>query len=186
MVDAVAAARIIGLYEETALAWDAVRVDSGIERGWLERFLAHVSPGGCILDIGCGSGFPIASALVRRGYRVMGVDSSPAMIDLCRKRMPQAQFAVADMREMSFGRRFDALLAWDSMFHLTADDQRNMFAVLAAHAACGAPLMFTSGPAAGEAIGIWQGAPLYHASLDPAEYRALLDANGFDVVAFTA
>ena len=46
--------------------------------------------------------------------------------------------------------------------------------------------MFTSGPAYGEAIGEWRGEPLYHASLDPAEYRALLDENDFEVVAHVA
>ncbi|WP_312011819.1 MULTISPECIES: hypothetical protein [unclassified Bradyrhizobium] len=43
--------------------------------------------------------------------------------------------------------------------------------------------MFTSGPAHGEAIGSYRGEPLYHASLDATEYRVLLCANGFDVVA---
>jgi hypothetical protein len=31
-------------------------------------------------------------------------------------------------------------------------------------------------------IGSWHGEPLYHASLDPAEYRELLDSNGFNVI----
>jgi hypothetical protein len=43
--------------------------------------------------------------------------------------------------------------------------------------------MFTSGPSDGEAMGMYQGEPLYHASLDPDEYRALLAAYGFEVVA---
>lgn len=30
-------------------------------------------------------------------------------------------------------------------------------------------------------MGVYQGDPLYHASLDPAEYRALLAQNGFAV-----
>lgn len=44
-------------------------------------------------------------------------------------------------------------------------------------------MIFTSGPSAGERIGSYQGEPLHHASLDAAEYRALLGANGFNVVA---
>jgi hypothetical protein len=43
--------------------------------------------------------------------------------------------------------------------------------------------MFTTGPRHGVAMGVFEGEPLYHASLDAEEYRALLDANGFDVVA---
>ncbi len=76
-------------------------------------------------------------------------------------------------------------MAWDSFFHLGFDDQRRMFAVFRAHAAPGAPLLFTSGPRHGEAIGRFRGEPLYHASLAPDEYRALLAANGFAVVAET-
>ena len=56
-----------------------------------------------------------------------------------------------------------------------------MLPVFAAHAAAGAALMFISGPAHGEAIGMLEGERLYHASLAPAEYRRLLDAHGFDV-----
>ena len=52
-----------------------------------------------------------------------------------------------------------------------------------AQAAARAALMFTSGPAHGEAIGSYRGEPLYHASLDAAEYRTLLSANGFEVMA---
>ena len=44
--------------------------------------------------------------------------------------------------------------------------------------------MFTSGPQHGEVLGEFEGEPLYHGSLDPAEYRALLEENGFAVVAY--
>jgi len=39
-----------------------------------------------------------------------------------------------------------------------------------------------SGPAYGEKIGTYKDEPLYHASLDGSEYRALLSENGFDVI----
>ena len=42
--------------------------------------------------------------------------------------------------------------------------------------------MFTSGPSHGEAIGELEGEALYHSSLDPEEYRALLNQNGFQVL----
>ena len=87
------------------------------------------------------------------------------------------------MREVSLAENFDGVLAWDSFFHLRAEDQRKMFSVLAAHAAPNAALMFNSGPRAGVAISEFQGEPLYHASLDADEYYALLKAHGFEVVA---
>jgi hypothetical protein len=80
------------------------------------------------------------------------------------------------------GRKFNGVIAWDSFFHLCLDDQRQMFPIFREHAAPEAALMFTSGPSHGEAIGSFEGEPLYHASLDPAEYRLLLGQNGFRVV----
>jgi hypothetical protein len=89
---------------------------------------------------------------------------------------------VADMRSIHLGQRFAGIMAWDSFFHLTQDDQRKMFAVFRDHVEPGGALMFTSGPAAGEAIGAYRGDQLYHASLDSAEYGTLLDSHGFKVV----
>jgi hypothetical protein len=77
---------------------------------------------------------------------------------------------------------FNGLIAWDSFFHLPRDDQRQMFKIFAAHAKSKAALMFTSGTSDGEAIGEFQGEPLYHSSLAPTEYQQLLHENGFDIV----
>ena len=175
---------IVGLYDRNAALWDAARGRSLFEAAWLDRFLALVPDDGAILDIGCGSGEPIARHLVGRGYRVTGIDSSENLIALCRERMPRQAWRVADMRGLSLDERFHGLIAWDSFFHLTADDQRAMFPIFHAHARPGAVLMFTSGPAHGEAMGEFGGEPLFHASLDPGEYRILLAANDFEVVDF--
>lgn len=177
--------RIIGLYERTAADWDAARAGTRLETEWFDRFLAEVRPSGTILDIGCGSGRP-AAYLAKQDYRVTGVDASHSLIALCQSRMPDEKWIVADMREFALDRRFDGLLAWHSFFHLHADDQRAMFPRFAARAAPGAALMFTSGPIAGQAIGEWGGEPLFHDSLAPDDYRALLAANGFEVLSFTA
>jgi SAM-dependent methyltransferase len=139
-----------------------------------------------VLDLGCGAGEPIARYVSECGCAVTGVDSSPAMIAKFRARLPGQQALVSDMRTLSLGRRFHGILAWDSFFHLNHEDQRRMFPIFRAHAASRAALMFTSGPAYGEAIGCLEGDPLYHASLDAAEYRNLLEEAGFAVVATMA
>jgi SAM-dependent methyltransferase len=174
---------IIALYERHAHRWDRERSRRLVERAWLDRFLSLVTPGSTILDLGCGSGEPIARYLMDAGYDVAGVDASPAMIDMCKRRFPDAAWITADMRTLCLDRQFQGILAWDSFFHLCEDDQRRTFPVFAAHAGPGSGLMFTSGPRAGRAIGTYQGEALFHASLDPAEYQSLLNAHGFRVVA---
>jgi cyclopropane fatty-acyl-phospholipid synthase-like methyltransferase len=177
--------RIVSLYERHAAEWDKRRrADAVLEKAWLDRFTALLAPGATILDIGCGSGQPIGRYLIEQGFDVTGVDSSPALIELCRQRFPNREWLVADMRTLALGRAFHGLIAWDSFFHLSPGDQRRMFPIFRAHAAPGAALMFTSGSAHGEAIGEFHGEPLYHASLAPTEYSDLLAANGFAVETF--
>jgi SAM-dependent methyltransferase len=177
---------VVDLYERHAQAWDRDRGRSLQERAWLDRFLSHVRPGGTVLDVGCGMGEPLARYLIDRGFGVVGLDASPTMIERCRARFPDSEWVVADMRELELSRRFDGILAWDSFFHLAMDDQRGMFPRFASHAREGAPLMFTSGPGEGEAIGSYCGEPLYHASLSPSEYEQLLATSGFVVRAYFA
>ncbi|NTA36411.1 class I SAM-dependent DNA methyltransferase [Agrobacterium salinitolerans] len=170
---------VIGLYTEHGADFDRQRGRSLAEKPWLDRFMSLLPKGASILDIGCGSGEPIAGYFIASGYEVTGIDASLPLVELCRKRFPGNLWAVADMRKLALGRRFDGLIAWHSFFHLTVEDQRRMFGIFHQHANDGAALMFTAGPDHGEAIGTFQGRPLYHASLARDEYESLLAAHGF-------
>ncbi|MCZ4430972.1 methyltransferase domain-containing protein [Agrobacterium sp. SOY23] len=170
---------VIGLYTDHGADFDRERGRSLAERPWLDRFTSLLPDRGSILDIGCGSGEPIAGYFIANGYDVTGIDASLPLIQLCRSRFPENLWAVADMRELALGRRFDGLIAWHSFFHLSPEDQHRMFGIFRQHANEGAALMFTAGPGRGEAIGTFQGRPLYHASLAREDYESLLAAHGF-------
>lgn len=180
-----AADNVVGLYERQAELWDRLRGRSLFERIWLDRFLALVPKGGSVLDLGCGSGEPIARYFIECGHPVTGVDSSESLIAFCRRRFPDQQWLLADMRQLDLGMRFDGLVAWDSFFHLPPAAQRPMFSRFAQHVRLGGVLMFTSGPRHGDALGAFGGETLYHGSLAPEEYKALLGENGFDVLRHT-
>ncbi len=178
-----AASRIVAHYERHAVSWDADRrAAAWMDRPCIERFLSFLPEGATVLDLGCGGGAPVALHMVARGFHVTGVDSSPTLISLCRTRMPHQEWTVADMRSLDLGRRFGGILAWDSFFHLGHDDQRRMFRIFAAHSAAAGILMFNAGFSRGEAVGSYRGNPLYHASLDPSEYEALLAGVGFELI----
>jgi trans-aconitate methyltransferase len=176
------AGTVIDLYQHHAVAWSRDRADDLIEKAWLDRFLALLPQDPTVVDLGCGCGVPIARYLFERRCQVTGVDAASAMIAMCAEGFPEGEWLVADMRTLALNRTFNGIIAWDSFFHLSQADQRRMFAMFKRHAASGAALMFTSGPSAGEVMGSYRGEPLYHASLDSAEYRALLHDGGFDVV----
>lgn len=176
--------RVIPHYERHAHAWDADRrKGSWNDKPWHDRFVSALPMGASVLDLGCGSVAPVALNMVACGLAVTGIDASPSLIALCRERMPDHRWIVGDMRFPPISPRFDGILAWDSFFHLRYDDQRRVFRVFAKHSGRRAALMFNAGPAHCKAVGSYRGDPLYHASLDPAEYQRLLDEIGFDIVA---
>lgn len=177
-------ADILPAYEREAAHWARERNRALWEEPALAATVAGRAPGLSVLDLGCGSGQPIAEWYVARGDHVTGVDGAAAMIAELVGRVPQAEAVHADMRGLSLGRRFDVILAFNSFFHLATEDQRAMFPVFAAHAAPGARLLFTTGPSASEALGRVGDSPVHHASLDPEDYRNLLGETGFSVIWF--
>lgn len=174
---------ILPTYTRVAERYDRERDRSVFERPHLEM-VWNSAPGPRVLDLGCGSGRPIATWFADQGAKVTGVDGAAAMISLFNRHLPDQRGIIADMRTLDLGETFDAVLAFNSLFHLAADDQHSLFPILARHCAPHARLFFTSGPEAGEAWGEAGGEQVYHASLAPKAYRALLRANGFSDITF--
>ena len=182
---------IIEIYKKHGRAWTALRGEFLYEQTWLDQFLALLPQYSTILDLGCGSGKPIAQYLIENGHNITGVDTSDSMLEMAKQNFPvqtfpHQQWIQADMRTVELNQKFQGILAWDSFFHLTADDQKAMFQQFAKFSEQGTALMFTSGPTHGEAIGDLFGDALYHASLSAEEYRELLQCYGFEEVLMIA
>ena len=176
--------RIAEHYQRHAHAFDAARRKNFVERGWLDRFLLGVPRGGRVLDLGCGAGEPIARYLIDKDRQLTGVDISEHMIALARTRFARQRWIRADMRTLALDERFHGVIAWDSLFHLRPEEQAEMLARAAAWLEPGGALLFNTGSARDETIGCQFGEELYHASLAPAEYRALFAAHELIEVAF--
>ncbi len=177
---------IQGTYDRQASVYDARRSRALFEARWLARFTAGLPPGARVLDLGCGAGEPIARWFMAEGFAVTGVDFSDRMLQLARARWPDGDWRQADMRSLDLGETFDGIIAWNSFFHLTAEDQRRCIARMAHHLGQGGVLMLTVGPEAGEVQGTVGDEPVYHASLSPAEYATCLEDNGLRLTGFLA
>lgn len=174
------------VYDTNGAAFDARRLRVLYERDWLERFLAHVPAGGRVLDLGCGAGEPIARFLIDRGCELVGLDFSATMLAIARERFPGTRFVEGDMRALDLGERFAGIVAWDSFFHLTKDEQRDLIPRLSAHLEPGGAFLATVGPRESEGIGRVGDGPVYHASLSPAEYAARFSDAGMTIERFVA
>jgi SAM-dependent methyltransferase len=91
-----------GPYYRTDLAWihhtGFSEFATLASRGILASLQSHGIREGLIADIGCGSGI-LARALTDAGYTVLGIDASPAMIELARVTAPAARLDVASFDE---------------------------------------------------------------------------------------
>ena len=68
-------------------------------------------PGDRVLDVGCGPGRH-SHELARRGYEVVGLDTSETFVALARRDAPRgATFVHGDARTMSFDSEFDAAIS---------------------------------------------------------------------------
>jgi trans-aconitate methyltransferase len=119
-----AASRVVDVYQRHADAWSRDRADRLPEKAWLDSFLTLLPDEPVVLDVGCGTGVPIARYLVERCCQVTGVDGSRAMIARCAGQFLEHKWHVGDMRTLALNHKFDRIVAWDSVFHLSPIDQR--------------------------------------------------------------
>jgi SAM-dependent methyltransferase len=98
---------------EYAQAYDTLYNDKdySAECDLLERVFSECAdhPVRSVLDLGCGTGGH-AAVLTERGYRVVGVDRSPEMLRVARKRVPSARFETGDISSVQLHETFDAAL----------------------------------------------------------------------------
>ena len=174
------------VYQDRARAFDQQRGRSGMEQGWLDRFAAGLPQAGTVCDLGCGSGEPVSAYLISKGFELYGIDYAAAMIDMAQSRFPNHSWQVRDMRDPLLVDRYDGIVSWDGFFHLAPDEQRAALPNFAAAVRRGGNLLLTVGPHAGEVTGFVDGAEVYHSSLAPEEYRAILTAVGFSEIEFQA
>src|SRR5918998_3324892 len=84
--------------EDLAYIHDVGHADFALESapGILEILDQSRIPEGLVVDLGCGSGL-WARELVDAGYRVLGIDISEAMVEISRRRVPEAEFRVGSL-----------------------------------------------------------------------------------------
>lgn len=169
-------------YDEIIDWFDNARTkDLSLEQPYLIYAKEHLPKYAKILDLGCGTGEPIAKFFSDCGYSMMGVDASEKMIQLCRKRFPEHHWVINDMRKLQINEGFDLVIAWHSLFHLPHDHQRHVLKQISLFVKPGGLFMFTSGHEYGEVWSDNGGYDLYHASLSAEEYKEILQENGFHI-----
>jgi len=118
-------------YYDTYLADKDYRRESRIIESIARRY-GH-SHGRSWLDVGCGTGQHLVH--LRKHHSVMGIDQSPEMLRVARRRLPATSLRVGDVRTFRLRRRFDVVSCLFGVFgHLENErDVRRALARIAAH-----------------------------------------------------
>jgi SAM-dependent methyltransferase len=160
-----------------AIAQEFIAARSDIGAEVVRRWARRLPSGGAVVDVGCGSGAPVSVVLAEEGFKVFGIDASPALVAAFRRRFPSAEVA-CETAETSgfFRRRFEGVVAIGLLFLLPADDQREVIDRVARALEPGGRFLFSAPRQPCEWKDTLTGRPSL--SLGEEDYRAALERAG--------
>ena len=91
-------------------------------------FLKEIPKNSKILDLGCGSGFPVSKFLAEKGHEVTGVDFSKSMINLARKNVPKGKFILGDITKLKLNANsYDGAVSFYAIIHIPKERHKLIY-----------------------------------------------------------
>ncbi|HEX5579942.1 MAG TPA: class I SAM-dependent methyltransferase [Gemmatimonadaceae bacterium] len=171
-------------YDRIAARWDEARLTlRARERALLEMLLAELPVPSDVLDVGCGTGRPIAELVLARGHRVTGIDQSEGQLRFARERFPGATWIRARIEDRAFGRGYDAVICWDALFHVAREHHHRVLRAIHDCLVPGGRLVLTVGGSAHPPFtDTMFDERFFYDSFPPDEVLAMTDRIGFELV----
>lgn len=163
-------------YNKIANEWSTARTAFfGREREYVDAVLAAAPTGSTILDLGCGTGRPMAEYIVSQGRHVLGVDQAEAMLAIARMQLPNEEWVLCAMQEYEPEAGFHGALIWDALFHLRRTEHEPIVRKVVRALPAGGRLMLTVGGSEHpEFTDFMFGQEFYYDSNTPAETEQFL------------
>ena len=175
----------INPYDEICPQWDEYRKKTSVNK-CIADFSRRLKPNSSILDVGCGTGYPIDFFLSERGFRITGIDSSAKMIEKAASlKLKNSEYHVAELFGFRTEEKFDAIIAFDCLWHICHDNQKYIYGTIASLIKKGGYFIFTHGKKDGEIYGEMMGQTFYYSALDAEEVKKILISEGFEIISFT-
>lgn len=172
-------------YDALSARYDQAYGASTKYRPWLVPLIAALPPSAAVVDLGCGSGVPVARDLVVAGHRVTGVDLSAGQLCRARRLVPAATFLQADLTAVRFSpESLDAVLAFYSIIHVPLVEQQPLLHRIAGWLRPGGLFAATMGHTewtGTEPDWLGGGAPMWWSHADAATNRRWLTATGLTI-----
>lgn len=155
-----------------------------LRMGFVSKLLGCLANSSKVLELGCGSGRPVAETLAER-FHLTAVDISTAQLELASRHVPEATFIRADMTTLDFqSGAFDAVVSLYSMTHVPRVEHGALLGRIADWLRLGGYLLINMG--AGDLPDSieddWLGVPMFFSHFDAATNRALISSVGLEVL----
>jgi len=170
-------------YDLMAADFAKLRDSFNTEQKYIDLLIDYLKPGSSILDLGCGSGFPIASYLIDHGFKLTGVDASIELLKIAKINCPTMECIYGDLRYVELNKQYDAIIEWWALFHIPKEDHAKMIARFASWLKPGGILEFTTGDHEyADSSSDMLNQELYFYSHAPKFYEQQLKENGFEIL----
>jgi len=179
-------------YDRIADEWQRnfvhdARVDKTL--GYVDRVLNGLPPHSQVLDLGCGTGNPIARYIIDRGFHIVGVDQSQEMLAIAKRMIPEAELIHADMVDVRLNGKFAAAIVWDSAFHVRREHHAAIYRSVAEALEPGGRMLLSVGGEGAESVdstfpGLTSqmyGTTFFYDAYEPQLARQLVERAGFEI-----
>lgn len=149
----------------------------------VESAFSQFGKGSTVVDLGCGTGVPLATKLNDMGLRVIGVDSSAKMIDAFKANLPGSETHLTSIQDYVFSNcTISGALCWGCMFHLRPEDQISVLNNVFGSVSIGGRFLFTSAKENDSKTGEMDGVEFSYYSLGSDKYNKLAIKAGWKLI----
>ncbi|MFI2738471.1 class I SAM-dependent methyltransferase [Streptomyces sp. NPDC018711] len=173
------------LFDGLGIAYERAFVRLPAQLEAVEWLTARLGAGARVLDVGSGTGRPVADLLVRAGCEVTGIDVSGEMVALASAQVPGARFERCDVRAFDAPEgSFDAVCAFFPLMMMSRAEAAAALKRMAGWLAPGGFLVTATVPADVEDVEIvWMERTVRVSSFSVEEYLRLQREDcGLDVL----
>jgi cyclopropane fatty-acyl-phospholipid synthase-like methyltransferase len=169
-------------YDKAAQAYQSGR-DQFKNEKYLQKLTDLLVPNSTVLDVGCGSGKPVASFLVSAGHKVIGLDISEKQIELAKQNVPSASFKVRDMSALKQGEfAVDAIVSFYAIFHIPREEHTELLKKFNSFLTSGGLLLITMGSSAWQGNEQFFGVEMYWSHYGKETNVQIVQESGFEIL----
>ena len=160
---------------------DSRNHETGVES--VKNTFSKLPSSATVIDLGCGTGIPLARVLADMGFSVIGLDSSEKMVNSFRKNLPESTVLNALIQEFDYSEyMFEGALCWGCLFHLKPNDQVKLLNKIFKSIQTGGRFLFTSAQESGSKKGEMDGVEFHYYSLGSKKYNKIAEKAGAKLI----